>query len=87
MRVELVYSPGCHLYKSLRNSLETVIAEECLPIPVEMVENTDKSNAPIVKIDGHIVSAETTANIVDQFRDLLTGRWLEITEHPLNRAA
>jgi hypothetical protein len=87
MRVELVYSPGCHQYKALRNSLETVIAEECLPIPVEMVENTDKTNDPIIKIDGNIVSSETTANIVDQFRDLLTGRWQELTEHPLNRAA
>jgi hypothetical protein len=86
MRVELVYSPGCHQYKSLRNSLETVIAEECLPIPVEMVEETDKTNYPFVRIDGHIVSSET-ANILEQFRNLLCGRWQEINEHPLNRAA
>jgi hypothetical protein len=86
MRVELVYSPGCHEYKSLRNSLETVIAEECLPIPVEMVEDVHKNISPVIKVDGHVVSTET-ANILEQFRNLLCGRWQEINEHPLNRAA
>lgn len=57
MRVELIYTPGCNSYKKLLDKLETVIAEERLPIPVHIVEAASASVAaysatPTVRIDG-----------------------------------
>jgi hypothetical protein len=51
MRVELVYAPGCSTYKKALHVLETVIAEERLPIAIEMIEEGDDSN-PRVRING-----------------------------------
>jgi hypothetical protein len=54
MRVELIYTPGCNSYRKALNTLQTVIAEEQLPIPVEMIESTcSKVVSPTIKIDGH----------------------------------
>ena len=56
MRVELIYTPGCNSYKKLLDKLETVIAEERLPIPVHVIEtNHDISSyadSPTIRIDG-----------------------------------
>lgn len=41
MRVELIYTPGCQFSKGTLDALETVIAEERLPIPVEIIERSD----------------------------------------------
>jgi len=40
MRVELVYSPGVTNYKELLESLQMVIAEERLPLSVQVIEDT-----------------------------------------------
>lgn len=51
MRVELIYSPGCTSYKKTLDVLETVIAEERLPIAIELTQ-TDKKGKPIIRING-----------------------------------
>ena len=79
MRVELVYAPGCNSIGSARNNLEMVIAEERLPIPVELVEDKDHTTAPSIRIDG--ISHVT--HHFDHLRDLLCCRWKELTEAPL----
>jgi hypothetical protein len=86
MRVELIYAPGCNLYKSIRDTLETVIAEERLPIPVEMVEDGVDLGRPIIRIDGQLV--EYVVATFDQLRDILSCRWRDHhTEGLINRAA
>ena len=80
MRVELVYAPGCNSFGRARNTLEMVIAEERLPIPVELVEDQNHGTAPpAIRIDGicHV------GHHFDHLRDLLSGRWKELTEKPL----
>jgi hypothetical protein len=87
MRVELLYSPGCNTYKSVRNTLETVIAEEALPIPVEMVEHSEPTeDNPRIRIDGNEVHNSAAAQTLDQLRDLLCGKWKELTSSALHRA-
>jgi len=51
MRVELIYSPGCNTYKKALDVLETVIAEERLPIAIEITES-DQKVKPIIRING-----------------------------------
>jgi hypothetical protein len=51
MRVELIYSPGCNTYKKALDVLETVIAEERLPIAIEITETSEKVT-PIIRING-----------------------------------
>jgi hypothetical protein len=84
MRVEVVYSPGCTVSKSVRNTLEIVIAEERLPIPVEMIETTKDSEPPMVRIDGCEVDRLNTAHTLENFRDLLCGRWYELNTADLS---
>jgi hypothetical protein len=53
MRVELIYTPGCNTYKRALSTLETVIAEERLPIPVELVESGQHCIiSPTIRING-----------------------------------
>lgn len=84
MRVELIYAPGCSLYKSVRETLESVIAEERLPIPVEMVEDGVDLGSPRIRIDGQFV--ESVVATFDQLRDILSGRWRELNDAPMRRA-
>jgi len=81
MRVELVYHPKCSLYKSIRKVLEDVIAEERLPIPVEMVEDKVHSNAPYIRLDGHLIMKIRNDHTFDNLRDFLHKKWIDIT-HP-----
>jgi hypothetical protein len=55
MRVELIYSPGCSTYKKALQVLETVIAEERLPIAIEITESTG-DNQPSIRINGITLS-------------------------------
>ncbi len=80
MRVELIYAPGCDSYRAARNTLEMVIAEEGLPIPVELVEE-ENHGAPSVRVDG--INHPSGSHHFDNLRDLLCGRWKDITEKPL----
>ena len=52
MRVELIYAPGCNTVRRALDVLETVIAEERLPIPVELTEQASHSYAPMIRING-----------------------------------
>ncbi len=95
MRVELIYAPGCNTYKKALDVLETVIAEERLPIPVELSEQSCHSLAPLIKIDGaelgeHKHSAPCSAYqssklsgsglpCMEHLRNLLSDRWRELT--------
>lgn len=78
MRVELVYHPKCNLYKSVHKVLEDVIAEERLPIPVEMVEDKVFSNSPYIRLDGHVIMNIKQDQTFDQLRDFLHKKWSEI---------
>ena len=51
MRIELVYAPNCNSYRKALHVLETVIAEERLPIAIEMIEDQG-STKPVVRING-----------------------------------
>jgi hypothetical protein len=51
MRIELVYAPGCNTHRKALDLLETVIAEERLPIAIEQVED-GQSKTPVIRISG-----------------------------------
>ncbi|MBX9667162.1 MAG: hypothetical protein K2X93_06060 [Candidatus Obscuribacterales bacterium] len=80
MRVELIYAPGCNSYKNILRRIEMVIAEERLPVPVELVEETKLQQDPILRINGEAVGAPACAESV---RDALSNVWRELTVSPL----
>lgn len=71
MRVELLYAPGCLVSRRALDSLQTIIAEEGLPLPVEMSETSGNS---IIKIDGDEIAC---ASHIDQLRVLVSRKWME----------
>lgn len=79
MRVELIYTPGCNTYKNVRNTLEMVIAEERLPIPIELVEGDEFEAPPSIRIDGLVQDSPRTHSH-DHIRDMLCRKWKELTE-------
>jgi hypothetical protein len=79
MRIELVYRPGSDTYKSVQKMLEDVIAEERLPIPVELIEDKD-ANFPSIRIDGHIVDKKGIRHTFEYLRDLISHYWAELTQ-------
>jgi hypothetical protein len=82
MRVELLYAPNCSTYKRARNTLETVIAEEGLPVPVEMVEETGQvDGAPTLRINGNVV--HSVSHHIEHVRDAICKHWKDLTEKPL----
>jgi hypothetical protein len=91
MRVELIYSPGCITYKKALDVLETVIAEERLPIAIEMQEESARLS-PGIRINGtelgepsHTFEGDpccfgvTTNPCVTQLRTILSAKWRELT--------
>lgn len=83
MRLELLYSPGCRTYQQALHHLEMAIAEERLPIPVELVEDATGNGAPRLRIDGETVSLPSIAGCIESLSDLLMSRWREIAIKPL----
>ncbi|HEY9775553.1 MAG TPA: hypothetical protein V6C81_17435 [Planktothrix sp.] len=78
MRVELIYAPGCSSYKKARNTLETVIAEEGLPVPVELVEEHSQIHGePTLRINGNVVHASPVSQHMEHFRDAINRQWQE----------
>lgn len=92
MRVELMYEPGSSIRRVL-DILETAIAEERLPVPVELIESHEQiRRAPVVRIDGQefsylqLTPVGTTASYVgnevsafiDQVRKVLAEKWSEL---------
>jgi hypothetical protein len=78
MRVELVYRPDSRTYRSVQKMLEDIIAEEHLPIPVEMIEDKNV-NFPSIRIDGRIVNKKGIRHTFEYLRDLISNRWAELT--------
>ena len=105
MRVELIYKPGCSFYRKTLENLETVIAEERLPIPVEIVQKPAVGplgeGTHTVRIDGDDLcklpiepqgefcrlylnkSGVSGTPCIELLRDILFGKWKELTEMPL----
>lgn len=87
MRVELLYAPGCTTYQKALNVLQIVIAEERLPLPVELVEDGHEStnmDAPQLRIDGEIVDNKNKLlQSVEAIRDLISEKWSEMAVHQL----
>lgn len=71
MRVELLYAPGCMASRRALDSLQTIIAEEGLPLPVEMSETAGSS---VIKIDGDEIEC---GSHIEQLRALVSRKWLE----------
>lgn len=76
MRVELVYAPGCSTYKKALHVLETVIAEEQLPIAIEQVEDGGSAK-PRVLIDG--VELGSGVSCFESLRKSLSSTWGALT--------
>jgi hypothetical protein len=53
------------------DSLQTIIAEEGLPLPVEMSETSGSS---VIKIDGDEIAC---GSHIEQLRALVSRKWLE----------
>lgn len=84
MRVELVFAPGCTNYRKAQGILEAVIAEERLPISVEMVEERDRVNGlPAVRIDGKEINHALFPHHFEQLCSVITHYWKELTEKQL----
>lgn len=92
MRVELMYEPGSSIRRVL-DILETAIAEERLPVPVELIEfDGQPRRAPVVRIEGQefsclqLTPVEATgpsarnevSAFIDQVRNLLAEKWSEL---------
>lgn len=84
MRVELIYAPGCLSYRKALHTLETVIAEERLPVPIELVEENDNVE-PFLRIDGEAVGTPKVLTCMETLRDTLSTKWTELTVSPLLR--
>ena len=71
------------LYKTVHKVLEDVIAEERLPIPVEMVEDKVHANGPFIRLEGegHTIMNIKKDHNFEHVRDFLHKKWVEIT-HP-----
>ena len=81
MRVELVYRPGSSTYRSVQKLLEDVIAEERLPIPVEMIEDSN-ANFPSIRIDGRIINKKGIRQTFEHLRDIVANKWSELHQMP-----
>jgi len=84
MRVELLYAPGCSSYTKARTVLETVIAEEGLPVSVEGIEESNQvTGSPSLRINGNIVHGAPFLHHIDHIREAISTHWKELTEKPL----
>ncbi|HEY9712802.1 MAG TPA: hypothetical protein V6C72_04995 [Chroococcales cyanobacterium] len=58
------------------------IAEERLPIPVELVEASDhQDGSPTIRIDGNVI--HSIKHHYEDLRDSLSRRWRELNHDPL----
>ena len=71
-KIELLYFDGCPSYKSARNLLDEVIAEEHVDVTIEMVRVEDEEDAIGKKFVG---SPTLRANDLDLFADQTSGAY------------
>jgi hypothetical protein len=86
MRIELLYSPGCNTYKKALSTLEHIIAEERLPLPVELVEDNYRTKGePHVRIDGELLSllGKKSHSYLEHVHEILCHKWTERTRGSL----
>ncbi len=82
MRVELLYAPGCTSFSKARTTLEMAIADERLPIPIEMIEELGQiGGSPTIRINGNVINS--AQHHFEHLRNLLALRWKEINHEPL----
>lgn len=81
MRIELLYSPGCLDYKKALHKLEYIIAEERLPLPVELVEDA-VWGSPAVRIDGELIGQRPYCGL-EHVREIVRRKWSELSAMPL----
>lgn len=88
MRVELLYAPGCTSYRKARNFLETVIAEEGLPVSIEEIETPGhRDGSPSLRINGTDVhGSPPMLHHIENLREAICNHWKEITETPMIRS-
>ena len=83
MRVELIYTPGCRSYRKALHILEMVIAEERLPLPIELVENgIGPKTKPTLRIDGEDFALPGPKG-AEKLRSAISQKWHEMTASPL----
>ncbi len=80
MRVELLYTPGCDTYRKAQGALETVIAEERLPLPVHLTESSI-SVLPMIILDGEPLTTHHCFDdhCLDDLREQINRRWSALT--------
>lgn len=78
MRVELVYKPGCTSYRKALHLLETVIAEERLPIAVVLTETTE-CHHPKILLEGESLG-ESAQHCIDEIGHHIAKRWHDLTK-------
>ncbi|MDZ4833518.1 MAG: hypothetical protein SGJ27_07035 [Candidatus Melainabacteria bacterium] len=83
MRVELIYAPGCASYEKVLKRLQKVIAEEQLPVPVELVQENKLQHDPILRIDGEAIGLPRILTCADTMRNALAEKWKEMAVSPL----
>lgn len=83
MRVELIYAPGCRTYQKALHYLEMVIAEEQLPLPIELVAEGKPKGRPKLRIDGEYISAPKALQCIETLRETLSSKWYDLTVSPL----
>jgi hypothetical protein len=83
MRVELIYAPGCSSYQKVLKRLEMVIAEERLPVPIELVEEQRLQDDPMIRIDGEAVGVPKVLSCAEAMRDAISTAWTEMAVKPL----
>lgn len=86
MRIELLYTPGCSNYKKALSTLEYIIAEERLPLQVELVENcANEEGEPTVRINGVLVNkaAAKSQHCLEHVREAISHKWHEVNLSPL----
>jgi hypothetical protein len=85
MHVELIYSPGCNSVESTLQVLETIIAEERLPIPVE-VRKDRRKECPQKNVNDLMITVDGT-DVSDLHQSINCDRCRRYQEHTgINRA-
>ncbi len=85
MKIELLHIPGCRTYKKIKNILESIVAEERLPIAIETTESEQSKILPMIKIDGCEVNDSQSLSLRELLCNTILKRWYEIYEEPLKQ--
>lgn len=97
MRIELKYRSTCPSSKKLRAHLEDIIADERLPLVLELTES-DEKDSPSVRIHaagaksddsgGHEIKCDKNASserqFLDSLRSVVLEKWHDHAIHPLS---